>query len=201
MTRSLGRRGFRTPPCRVPQSAALLSFRHPPTKKSLNSPPCSPPKSLALCLGVDSLAYKGVFALSLKRFLRLGAAFFAIVNAYFLTRGLQHYEAFFMITTVEGSMILSASLSGAIVLLDVRHLEAWRICMYSLCVLLVISGMITVFRGEASSKSSLMSGNASTLKPIMIFCVSECLSVSALRQLCMLCCSGLSQPKVLLTPT
>eukprot|EP00439_Symbiodinium_sp_Y106_P000681 s1892_g1.t1 len=91
----------------------------------------------------------------------LGAAFFAIVNVIFLTKGLQHYEAFFMITTVEGSMILSASLSGAIVLLDVRDLEVWRICMYSLCVLLVISGMVTVFRGEASSKSSLMSGNAS----------------------------------------
>ncbi|CAE7220642.1 unnamed protein product [Symbiodinium pilosum] len=91
----------------------------------------------------------------------LGAAFFAVVNAYFLTKGLQHYEAFFMIPIVEGSMILSASLSGAIVLLDVRGLEAWRICMYSLCVLLVIFGMITVFLGEASSKSSLMSGNAS----------------------------------------
>ncbi|CAJ1343574.1 unnamed protein product [Effrenium voratum] len=91
----------------------------------------------------------------------LGAAFFAVVNAFFLTRGLQHYEAFFMITTVEGSMILSASLSGAIVLRDVYTLPAWRISLYSLSVLVVILGMIVVFRGEASSKSSLLSGSAS----------------------------------------
>jgi len=91
----------------------------------------------------------------------LGAAFLAIVNAYFLTKGLQHYEAFFMITTVEGSMILSASLSGAIVLRDVYELPSWRIALYSLSVMVVILGMVVVFRGEASSKSSLLSGNAS----------------------------------------
>lgn len=91
----------------------------------------------------------------------LGAAFFAIVNAYFLTRGLQHYEAFFMITTVEGSMILSASLSGAIVLRDVYELPPWRIALYSLSVMVVILGMMIVFKGEAASKSSLLSGSAS----------------------------------------
>lgn len=96
----------------------------------------------------------------------LGAAFFAIVNAFFLTRGLQHYEAFFMITTVEGSMILSASLSGAIVLRDVYDLPGWRIGLYSLSVMVVILGMVVVFKGEASSKSSLLSGSASiSLEP------------------------------------
>lgn len=117
--------------------------------------------------------------------MRLGAAFFAIVNAYFLTKGLQHYEAFFMITTVEGafaccieahfkkklndetygivtgivlhdleklnvfflhnmagSMILSASLSGAIVLRDVYELPSWRIALYSLSVMVVILGIL-----------------------------------------------------------
>ena len=44
---------------------------------------------------------------------RLGAAFFAIVNAFFLTRGLQHYEAFFMITTVEGELCLVGAVFGA----------------------------------------------------------------------------------------
>ena len=139
-TRRRGRRGSHTRPCGVAE--------------------CCPGTGASACLAVPCCALLSFAVLPCK--LRLGAAFFAIVNAYFLTKGLQSYEAFFMITTVEGSMILSASLSGAIVLLDVRDLEYWRICMYSLCVMLVILGMVIVFRGEASSKSSLMSGNAST---------------------------------------
>ena len=50
------------------------------------------------------------------------------------------HEAFFMITTVEGAMILSASLSGAIVLRDVYELPPWRIALYSVSVMVVIFG-------------------------------------------------------------
>lgn len=91
----------------------------------------------------------------------LGAAFFGVTNAQYVTLALQHYQAFLVIPIIEGSMILSASISGAIVLLDVRGLPAWRILCYSLAVCVVICGMYVIFKEEASTHSSMFAGNAS----------------------------------------
>ena len=164
--------------------------------------------------------------------LRLGAAFFAIVNAYFLTKGLQHYEAFFMITTVEGALHVASKhmkkknsrktmwfrkVMKRIVLHDLydqklnvhnrfndsvsqpfwcdRLTRCLWIARLEDCIVFSVGhggdsrylgnrknvkngkrrwsprershvdtfawGMAVVFRGEASSKSSLLSGNAS----------------------------------------
>lgn len=91
----------------------------------------------------------------------LGAVFFAVTNVFYMTRGLQEFEALFMVTVYEGSMIVSNCISGAVVLLDLNELEPWRIMLYCLGVLVVVAGMFVVFGNEVKNKSSLASGKAS----------------------------------------
>lgn len=93
--------------------------------------------------------------------LLIGAAFFALSNVVFMTKGLMEYEALFMVTIYEGSMIVSGCVSGAVVLLDLQGLEAWRIAVYGLGVFIVIGGMSTIFQEERRSRSSLAAGTAS----------------------------------------
>mmetsp|Transcript_105807 Transcript_105807/g.207525 ORF Transcript_105807/g.207525 Transcript_105807/m.207525 type:complete len:544 (-) Transcript_105807:380-2011(-) len=90
-----------------------------------------------------------------------GAIFFAVSNVIYMTKGLQEYEALFMVTIYEGSMIVSGCISGSVVLLDQRGLEAWRIGLYFFSVLIVVAGMCVIFMQERMSKSSLASGTAS----------------------------------------
>lgn len=91
----------------------------------------------------------------------VGAAFFALTNVVYLTKGLQEYEALFMVTIYEGSMIISGCVSGAVVLLEMRDVEFWRVGLYSLSVLIVISGMYVIFSEEQISRSSRLKGTAS----------------------------------------
>lgn len=90
-----------------------------------------------------------------------GAAFFAISNVKYMTQGLQEYEALFMVTVYEGSMIVSGCVSGSIVMLDLKDLEAWRIAVYWLAVMLIVTGMVVVFSNEMQNISSLAAGTAS----------------------------------------
>jgi hypothetical protein len=91
----------------------------------------------------------------------VGAAFFAISNVKYMTTGLQEYEALFMVTVYEGSMIVSNCISGSLVLLDLRRFEAWRIAAYFCSVLIIIFGMGVVCSNEIMNKSSLAAGKAS----------------------------------------
>jgi len=93
--------------------------------------------------------------------LLIGAAFFAVSNVGFMTKGLQEYEALFMVTIYEGSMIVSGCISGAVVLLDLKGLEVWRVLLYGLGVLTIVAGMQVIFYLEARSRSSLLSKRAS----------------------------------------
>lgn len=97
--------------------------------------------------------------------LLVGAVFFAVTNVIYMTQGLQEYEALFMVTLFEGSMIVSGCVSGAVVLLDMSNVEPYRIGLYSLGVLIVVLGMYVAFSQEAMSKSSLMNGTASIVQP------------------------------------
>lgn len=91
----------------------------------------------------------------------LGAAFFAISNVKYMTQGLQEFEALFMVTVYEGSMIVSGCVSGSIVLLDIRDLEPWRICAYAFSIVVIVMGLTTVFSNEMQNRSSLAAGKAS----------------------------------------
>lgn len=90
-----------------------------------------------------------------------GAIFFALSNVVFLTKGMQEYEALFMVALFEGSMIVSGCISGSIVLLELKDLEDYQIAMYIVGVFGVVCGLVWLVRGEMKSKSSLKSGNAS----------------------------------------
>lgn len=91
----------------------------------------------------------------------LGAVFFATSNVVFMTQGLAQYEALFMVTIYEGSMIVSNCISGSIVLLDMKGMEAWRIALYFTGVAVIMFGMYVIFSEESKSQSSLMAGKAS----------------------------------------
>jgi len=78
-----------------------------------------------------------------------GAAFFALSNVGFMTRGLLEFEALFMVTIYEGSMVFSNCLSASVILLELNDLEWWRVAGYCLCMALVLAGMFEVTRAEA----------------------------------------------------
>lgn len=98
----------------------------------------------------------------LPYFVLAGAIFFAVSNVWFLTTGLKEYEALFMVTVYEGSMIVANSLSGCIVLSELDN-EPWtRTLGYGICITVVISGMMTLFHGEtAQPEMSARHGGAS----------------------------------------
>lgn len=84
-------------------------------------------------------------------------------------------EAFFMITTVEGAMILSASLSGAIVLRDVYELPPWRIVFYSLSVMVVIFGAFEgLFKRLFNDSSRFFKGFKGDFMDCEVVFVTEC---------------------------
>mmetsp|Transcript_46292 Transcript_46292/g.100664 ORF Transcript_46292/g.100664 Transcript_46292/m.100664 type:complete len:436 (-) Transcript_46292:80-1387(-) len=83
----------------------------------------------------------------------VGAAFFALSNVYFLTQGLLEFEALFMVTIYEGSMIVANCISAAVVLLELEMLPLWRVTLYSMCVAMVCLGMVSISWTEAWSVS------------------------------------------------
>mmetsp|Transcript_26845 Transcript_26845/g.49353 ORF Transcript_26845/g.49353 Transcript_26845/m.49353 type:complete len:480 (+) Transcript_26845:94-1533(+) len=93
-----------------------------------------------------------------------GAAFFALSNLKFMTQGLKEFEALFMVTVYEGSMIVAGAVSGSVVLLDLENLEAWRVSLYWLGVATIVAGMGVVFSNELMNRSSLQAGTASIVE-------------------------------------
>lgn len=86
--------------------------------------------------------------------LLLGAAFFALTNLKFLTTGLLEFEALFMVTVYEGSMIVANCISAAVVLQELGSLEAWRVGLYVFSVVLVCFGMFVICYGETFRKDT-----------------------------------------------
>mmetsp|Transcript_127957 Transcript_127957/g.255536 ORF Transcript_127957/g.255536 Transcript_127957/m.255536 type:complete len:473 (-) Transcript_127957:94-1512(-) len=84
----------------------------------------------------------------------LGAAFFALTNLIFMTRGLLEFEALFMVTIYEGAMIVSNCVSAGVVLRELHGLESWRVASYTLCVLLICLGMAKLCIDESTSQES-----------------------------------------------
>jgi len=82
-----------------------------------------------------------------------GAAFFALTNVIFMTRGLLEFEALFMVTIYEGSMIVSNIISACVVLLELDGLAFWQVCLYMVSVLMVCAGMAGLCIGEARNSS------------------------------------------------
>mmetsp|Transcript_29496 Transcript_29496/g.67996 ORF Transcript_29496/g.67996 Transcript_29496/m.67996 type:complete len:402 (+) Transcript_29496:91-1296(+) len=93
-----------------------------------------------------------------------GAAFFALSNLIFMTRGLWEFEALFMVTVYEGTMIVANCASAAIVLLETKELSTLRMSLWVLSVLIVISGMVLICAtevrdGKASVETEKLEAN------------------------------------------
>jgi len=86
----------------------------------------------------------------------LGAAFFALSNLVFMTRALLEFEALFMVTVYEGSMVVSNCVSANVILLEMEGVEEWLVLAYSCCVMTVCVGMIWVCVGEAKVRSDVL---------------------------------------------
>lgn len=84
--------------------------------------------------------------------LLVGAVFFAVSNLYFLTKAMREYEALFMGAVFEGSLIITASVSGCIVFNELNTMEAWQIGVYWLALLCILAGVFVVAR-DAGRKS------------------------------------------------
>jgi len=80
----------------------------------------------------------------------LAALVFAISNLYFLVKAMREYEALFMGAVFEGSLIISACVSGVVVFSELERLEIWQIVLYWAAVIAVIIGIWMVSCGSRS---------------------------------------------------
>lgn len=78
----------------------------------------------------------------------LGAVFFALSNFYFLTKGMKEYEALFMGSIFEGSLIFFACLSGGIVFKEFEVFAVWEFILYCLALFSIICGIFAVAKGS-----------------------------------------------------
>lgn len=84
----------------------------------------------------------------------VGAIFFAVTNLKFMDRGMAEFEALFMATLFEGSMIVSGCISGAVVLREFDEAEVWQIAGYVSSVSIIVAGITTLYCGEALKEDS-----------------------------------------------
>jgi len=90
----------------------------------------------------------------------LAAAFFALANLPYMARGMQKYEALFMVTIFQGSNIVSNSLSATVVLRELDGEPWWKIIGYSCCIIGMILGLVLLARGEGQSQERTPEKNA-----------------------------------------
>lgn len=96
----------------------------------------------------------GVWAHWLPYVLLVGAVTFALSNVYFLTKAMREYEVLFMGAVFEGSLIVSASVSGCVVYGDLEALETYRIVIYFMALASIVAGIMTVAIAYRHSKST-----------------------------------------------
>jgi hypothetical protein len=80
-----------------------------------------------------------------------GAIFFALSNLYFLTKAMKEYEALFMGSIFEGSLIFMASLSGGIVFKEFYTFTIWEALIYGCALAGIILGILIVASGTRRS--------------------------------------------------
>jgi len=80
----------------------------------------------------------------------VGAVFFALSNLYFLTTGMREYEALFMGSIFEGSLIFFACLSGGIVFKEFEVLKPYEFVLYCMALAGIVGGIAAVAKGSTS---------------------------------------------------
>ena len=81
----------------------------------------------------------------------VGAIFFAVANVPYMAKGMQKYEALFMVTVFQGSNILSNSLSALVILQEMDGEPWWKLVGYLGCILGMLFGLICLVQGEEAA--------------------------------------------------
>mmetsp|Transcript_22523 Transcript_22523/g.53647 ORF Transcript_22523/g.53647 Transcript_22523/m.53647 type:complete len:343 (-) Transcript_22523:91-1119(-) len=111
---------------------------------------------LEQCFGGNCLAWTK----PVSWFATTAAILFSTTNLYFISLGLQHYEALFMVTVFMGSNIVTNSLSAIVVLAEMDEAPWWKLGGYVLCILGMMAGLVLLTEGEKESP-----GNHSRFAP------------------------------------
>ena len=77
-----------------------------------------------------------------------GAIFFAVTNVSYMAKGMQQYEALFMVTIFQGFNILSNSLSALVVLQEMDSEAWWKVTGYLICIAGIMFGIGILVEGE-----------------------------------------------------
>ena len=77
-----------------------------------------------------------------------GAVFFAVVNVPYMAKGMQKYEALYMVTVFQGSNIVSNSLSALIILQEMDGAPWWKLLGYIGCIVVMIGALWFLVSGE-----------------------------------------------------
>jgi hypothetical protein len=80
-----------------------------------------------------------------------GAIFFPIANLSYMAKGMQQYEALFMVTVFQGSNIVANCISASVVLEEMDGAEWWKIFGYSACIVIMVGSMVMLAIGEAKA--------------------------------------------------
>eukprot|EP00931_Biecheleriopsis_adriatica_P088434 TRINITY_DN6275_c0_g2_i1.p1 TRINITY_DN6275_c0_g2~~TRINITY_DN6275_c0_g2_i1.p1 ORF type:complete len:344 (-),score=66.95 TRINITY_DN6275_c0_g2_i1:19-1050(-) len=96
------------------------------------------------CIGGDCEAWSH----SVSWFMLFAAVFFSTSNLLYISKGMQQYEALFMVTVYMGSNIATNSLSALVVLAEMDEAPTWKLGGYFLCILGMMAGMILLTVGE-----------------------------------------------------
>jgi len=72
----------------------------------------------------------------------------ALSNLYFLAKAMREYEALFMGAIFEGSLIISACISGVVVFSELEHVALWQIPMYWAAIVTIVIGVWMVSSGR-----------------------------------------------------
>lgn len=85
----------------------------------------------------------------------VGAPTVALTNVIYMAQGMKQYEALFMVTIYEGSMVCANAVSSWIVLSEFDGSPAWRILCYFACIGTIVLGMLVLILGEKVQKPIL----------------------------------------------
>lgn len=105
----------------------------------------------------------GIWAHWLPYVTLVGAVFFALSNVFFLQKAMREYEALFMGAIFEGTLIISACISGFVVFADAVNLKWWQLLLYWLMLIGMVAGIVLVAMGADPKleESSLFSDQQS----------------------------------------
>jgi len=78
----------------------------------------------------------------------LFAVMMAVSNVIFLTKGMREYEALFMVTIYEGTMVVVNCLSAFVILGEMNDVAASRLFAWVNCIFAIVCGMILLISGE-----------------------------------------------------